>query len=35
VHTVFLSENLKGIDHSEDKDIDIDCRIILELILEK
>jgi len=33
MHTIFRSENLKGIDHSED--LGVDKRILLEWILEK
>jgi hypothetical protein len=30
MHTKCLSENLMGSDHSEDVDVDVDGRIILE-----
>jgi hypothetical protein len=33
MHTIFLLQNLKGIDHSED--LGIDGKVILECVLEK
>jgi hypothetical protein len=35
MHTVFWLENLKGIDYSEDLDVDVDGRIILKWIVGK